>query len=93
MGKSVVGRKGVVGHLESMKLEIELPIEDAPTVRSHVLEELACVLFKQGLLRFGQARKLAGLGFIEFQKALGDRQIPRFTLEMFEQELKHAGHQ
>ncbi len=82
-----------VRHFGGMKLEIDLPIDEAPGLRGHVLEELACLLFKQGILRFGQAQKLAGLGFIEFQAALADRQIPRFTLEMFEQELRHAGHQ
>jgi predicted HTH domain antitoxin len=73
-----------------MKIEIEVPPE---ATKTSILEELACALFQKDALSFGQARELAGLGFFEFQKALADRQIPRFTLEMFEEELKYAGHQ
>jgi len=38
--------------------------------------EIAVFLHEKGLLSFGQARKLAGMGYFEFEKLLFDRQVP-----------------
>lgn len=61
-----------------------------PDQRRKVLVELACVLYQKELLSFGKARELAGMKFMEFQSALHDRQIPRYTLEMFEEDMRHV---
>ncbi|WP_135303737.1 UPF0175 family protein [Haloarcula amylovorans] len=47
--------------------------------------ELAVSLYAQDVLSFGKARALAGLSKQEFQKLLGEREIPR---HYGEQELK-----
>ncbi|MBE2283172.1 MAG: UPF0175 family protein [Prosthecobacter sp.] len=85
-----------------MKLEIEIPnLEDGhrihePEGRAKLLVELACRLYEKDAITFGQGRELAGLGFLEFQKALAEREIPRMTLESFMLEINqppaHAGH-
>jgi predicted HTH domain antitoxin len=41
------------------------------------MEVLAVALYAEGLLSFGKARELAGLGSREFGKLLGERHIPR----------------
>lgn len=70
-----------------MKIEIEVPPE---ATKTSILEELACALFQKDALSFGQARELAGLGFFEFQKALADRQISRYTHEMLAEDMKYV---
>lgn len=46
--------------------------------RSEVLKrELAVSLYAQDVLPFGKARALAGMSKREFQRLLGDREIPR----------------
>ncbi len=70
-----------------MKVEIDVP---EGTSRKNILEELACAMFAKNALSFGQARELAGLGFFEFQKALADRQISRYTHEMLAEDMKYV---
>ncbi|MFN0076423.1 MAG: UPF0175 family protein [Prosthecobacter sp.] len=70
-----------------MKIEIDVP---AGASRKSLLEELACAMFQKDALSFGQARELAGMGFFEFQKALADRQISRYTPEMLEQDMTYV---
>mgnify|MGYP001179136372 CR=1 FL=1 len=38
--------------------------------------EIAIALYEKGILSFGQARKLADMGYFEFEKLLFDRQVP-----------------
>jgi len=38
--------------------------------------EIAVALYEKGILSFGQARKLAGMGYFEFEKLLFDRNVP-----------------
>jgi len=38
--------------------------------------EIALALFEKGILSFGQARKLAGMEYFEFEKLLFDRNVP-----------------
>jgi predicted HTH domain antitoxin len=46
--------------------------------RSEVLKlELAVSLYARDILSFGKARALAGLSNQEFQRLLGEREIPR----------------
>ena len=70
-----------------MKIEIDVPPEAS---QKSILEELACAMFQKDALSFGQARELAGLGFFEFQKALADRNISRYTEEMLAEDMKYA---
>jgi predicted HTH domain antitoxin len=94
--KSVVGRNKAFGHLEDMKVEIELPdvTEDQPYVpqggTKKLLVELACRLFEKDVITFGQGCEMSGLGFFEFQAALADREISRYTHEMLEEDMKYV---
>ena len=42
-----------------------------------VKQELALQLYREGILSFANARKLAGMSKIEFHFLLGERNIPR----------------
>ena len=51
--------------------------------------EPAVMLYAQKRLSFGQARKVAGMGYFEFEKLLFDRNIPaHYDVEEFEEYLK-----
>lgn len=50
--------------------------------------EIAVALYEKEILSFGQARKLAGFGYFEFEKLLFDRNVPsRFTSENLEADI------
>ena len=56
-----------------------------------LLEELAVALYAQGLLSFGKARELAGMGKYEFGLLLGKRGISRhYGREELEDDLEYA---
>ena len=44
--------------------------------------ELACALFARGRIGKVQGAELAGVDFLRFQQALGERQMPTYTEEM-----------
>lgn len=80
-----------------MKIEIDLPeiSERHPMIElggtKKLVVELACRLYEKGVITFGQGREMTGLDYLAFQRELGEREIPRMTLESFEQELaQHA---
>lgn len=50
--------------------------------------ELACALFARGKIGKVGGANFAGVGFFEFQRALGEREIESYTKEMYEQDLK-----
>lgn len=51
--------------------------------------ELAILLYAQKRLSFGQARRIAGMGYFEFEKLLFDRNVPsHYDVEDFEEDLK-----
>jgi len=50
--------------------------------------EIAIALYEKGILSFGQARKLAGMAYFEFEKLLFDRNIPSgYTTDDLESDL------
>jgi predicted HTH domain antitoxin len=49
---------------------------------------LALLFYQQQRLSFGQARKLAGMSYTDFEHLLFERGIPRFTSEALEEDLK-----
>lgn len=67
---------------------IRLPEE---RIVRELLVELAVALYAQGLLSFGKARELAGMGKYEFGRLLGERGIPRhYGREELEDDLAYA---
>ena len=53
-------------------------------------KELALQLYRENLLPFGHARRLAGMTKIEFHDLLGERQIPRhYDVEDYETDLEN----
>lgn len=64
-------------------------LEAANMSEQELKVELAVMLYAQNRLSFGQARKLAGMGYFEFEKLLFDRNIPaHYDVEEFEEDLK-----
>jgi len=63
-----------LGVPDSITQAIRLPEE---RMMQGLLEELAVALYAQGLLSFGKARELAGMGKYEFGRLVGERGIPR----------------
>ncbi|TAK41810.1 MAG: UPF0175 family protein [Saprospiraceae bacterium] len=50
--------------------------------------EIAVALYEKSILSFGRARKLAGMGYFEFEKLLFDRNVPGlFTSEDLEADI------
>jgi predicted HTH domain antitoxin len=50
--------------------------------------ELALQLYREGILTFANARRLAGMEKLDFHMLLGERQIPRqYDIEDYEQDL------
>jgi predicted HTH domain antitoxin len=67
-----------------MGLQITIPDSIVHAIRlpedrisQELLTELSISTYRQGLLSFGKARELAGLGKFEFAQLLGKRGIPR----------------
>ena len=81
-----------------MALHLEIPDSVAQALRlpmheqeHRVLVELAVSLYAQGILSFGKARQLCGLGKYDFGLLLGKREIPRhYTEEDLKDDLKYA---
>jgi predicted HTH domain antitoxin len=68
---------------------IRLPEE---RIARELLVELAVGLYAQGLLSFGKASELAGMGKYEFGRLLGERGIARhYGREELEDDLAYAG--
>lgn len=67
-----------------MGLQLHIPDSVARCIRlpeermaQELLKELAVALYAHGLLSFGKARELAGMGKYEFGQLLGERGVPR----------------
>lgn len=81
-----------------MDVELHIPDSVAQAIRlpetrmqEELLVELAIALYAQGILSFGKARELAGMGKYEFSQLLGRRQIPRhYGREELEDDLTYA---
>ena len=84
-----------------MTLHLEIPDSVAQAMRlpggeleQRVMMELAVSLYAQGILSFGKARQLCGMGKYEFGLLLGRREIPRhYTEEELRDDIKYAGRQ
>ncbi len=84
-----------------MDLQLHIPDSVARAIRlpeeriaQELLLELAVALYDQGVLSFGKARELAGLGKYEFGQLLGKREIPRhYGREELEDDLAYARRQ
>ena len=83
------------------KLTLEVPSEVVDAVRlppgeieRELLKELAVGLYRRGVLSLGKARVLARMTRWEFERLLGDRQVPRhYTETDLDEDLAHAhGH-
>ena len=73
---------------DSVLQSIRLPEE---RMTQELLKELAISLYAHGLLSFGKARELAGIGKYEFGQLLGECGIPRhYGREELEDDLKYA---
>lgn len=81
-----------------MSIQLEIPdtitmamrVPDAER-KDRLLTELALALYAQGILSFGKARQLAGMGKYEFGRLLGERVIVRhYTQEEFKDDLSYA---
>jgi len=81
-----------------MSVQLHIPDTIAQAIRlpeerivQELLVELAIALYAQGLLSFGKARELAGLGKYEFGRLLGERGVPRhYSREDLEDDLAYA---
>ena len=81
-----------------MDLQLHIPDSVAQALRlpeermaQELAKELAIALYADGLLSFGKARELAGMGKYEFGKLLGERGVPRhYGQEELEDDLAYA---
>ncbi|MEA3345787.1 MAG: UPF0175 family protein [Chloroflexota bacterium] len=81
-----------------MALRLHIPDSVAQAIRlpeermaQELVVELAIALYAQGLLSFGKARELAGMGKYEFGQLLGRRGILRhYGREELEDDLTYA---
>lgn len=73
---------------DSVVQAMRLPEE---RISQELLVELAIALYRQGILSFGKARELAGIGKYEFGQLLGTRGVLRhYGQEELEDDLKYA---
>jgi predicted HTH domain antitoxin len=87
-----------MGKGKKMRLQIHIPDSVAQAIRlpeermvQELMVELAIALYAQGLLPFGKARELAGMGKYEFGQLLGKRGILRhYGREELEDDLTYA---
>lgn len=81
-----------------MSVQLQIPDTVVQAIRlpeermaQELLVELAIALYAQGLLSFGKARELAGMGKYEFGRLLGERGVPRhYGREELEDDLAYA---
>lgn len=71
-----------------MGIQLEIPDSIVEAMRlarqdqkEQLMIELACALYARGILSFGKARELVGMGKYEFGLLLGKRGIPRHYME------------
>jgi len=81
-----------------MSVQLQIPDTVVQAIRlpeerlvRELLVELAIALYAQGLLSFGKARELAGMGKYEFGRLLGERNVARhYGREELEDDLAYA---
>lgn len=81
-----------------MSIELDIPDSIVGAIRlpekrikEELLKELAVTLYAQGLISFGKARELAGIGKYEFGVLLGMRGIERhYTVAELADDMAYA---
>lgn len=81
-----------------MSLQIEIPDSVMQAIRlpeeripQQLLIELAISTYAQGILSFGKARELAGMGKYEFSQLLGKRDVTRhYSCEELEDDVTYG---
>lgn len=81
-----------------MSVQLQIPDTVVQAIRlpeermaQELLVELAIALYAQGLLSFGKARELAGMGKYEFGRLLGARAVSRhYGREELDDDLAYA---
>jgi predicted HTH domain antitoxin len=70
-------------------MTIEVPdIEAVEKLSASELRlELACALYERGRIGKTAAAELSGINFFDFQRALGERGIDSYTVEMLESDV------
>jgi len=72
---------------DDVLLSAKLPRE---RIKEELKKELALHLYREGILSFGAARKLAGMEKLDFHFLLGQRKIPRhYGLEDYKKDLEY----
>ena len=57
-----------------------------------LLTDLACYMYDKGRLSFGKASELSGLNYLQFQKALGERNIDiKYSEQDLDTDLRNLG--
>jgi predicted HTH domain antitoxin len=70
-------------------MNLELPEIDASDLTPAELRlELACALYARGRIGKVRGAEIAGVEFFTFQKALVERGIPLYTMEMLHEDLE-----
>jgi predicted HTH domain antitoxin len=70
-------------------MTLELPDQETMEFTPAELRlELACALHARGLVGKVRGAHIAGVDFFEFQRALGERQIPSSTPEMLRRDVE-----
>jgi predicted HTH domain antitoxin len=84
-----------------MDIQLVIPDEIVQAIRlpedrmeHELLKELAVALYAHGLIPFGKAHELSGIGKFEFGRLLGTRGVMRhYGLEELEDDLAYARRQ
>lgn len=72
---------------ESVLVSVKIPRN---RLESGLRRELALQLYRENMISFANAHRLAEMTKIEFHHLLGERQIPRqYDLEDYEKDLEH----
>ena len=70
----------------------DIVLEESNLTPAELLLEIAIYFYSKKLLTIGQARKIANMDLISFQKQLASRQISiHYTTEDLEKDLKNLG--
>ena len=72
---------------EEVLMELKIPKQ---LWSAELRKKLALQLYRENLLSFGNARRLAGITKMDFHNLLGERQIPRhYEMEDYETDLEN----
>ena len=70
-------------------MTLELPETETKNFTPEELRlELGCALYARGRVGKVRGADIAGVDFFTFQRALGERGIPMYTMEMLQQDME-----